>query len=287
MKKHSKWDDTQIKKLFSVVEKTKSENKSLLEAFKIFAKKTGRKPNSVRNFYYQEVENLKNDAGRADELGICAKNHNISVAKKFSNEETKKLIKEILRQKCLGNSVRKACLNLANGDAGKMIRYQNKFRSVLCGNKKLYSECLEELRKEGLGEKEIKRSNVVFMKKQEEKKLSDDDINSLFLGLIRLVKRSAAQTAAKEFENESEFASNALRNSLSKLALANQKIEALSCELEKVKTRSSRLEDENIKLKTKIAQYLSDRVVSSNKSKSLAKYLREMKQNGAEIKTKI
>ena len=109
MKKHSKWDDTQIKKLFSVVEKTKSENKSLLEAFKIFAKKTGRKPNSVRNFYYQEVENLKNDAGRADELGICAKNHNISVAKKFSNEETKKLIKEILRQKCLGNWVRKAC----------------------------------------------------------------------------------------------------------------------------------------------------------------------------------
>lgn len=287
MKKHSKWDNLQIKKLFSTVEKAKNENKSLLEAFKIFAKKTGRKPNSVRNFYYQEVENLKTDLKRAEELGISPEKHNVVNAKKFSNEETKKLVKEILRQKCLGSSVRKACLNLANGDAGKMIRYQNKFRSVLCGNKKLYSECLDDLRKEGLGEKQLKKNNVVFMKKQEEKRLSDDDINSLFLGLIRLVKRSAAQSAAKEFESESEFASNALRNSLSKLALANQKLEALSCELEKVKTRSLKLEDENIKLKTKIAQLLSDRVVSSTKSKSLAKYLRDMKQSGAEIKTKI
>lgn len=109
MKKYSKWDDAQIKKLFSVVEKTKNENKSLLEAFKIFAKKTGRKPNSVRNFYYQEVDNLKNNVGRAEELEICANSYNVNAAKKFSNDETKKLIKEILRQKCLGNSVRKAC----------------------------------------------------------------------------------------------------------------------------------------------------------------------------------
>lgn len=287
MKKIVKWDNNQIKKLFLTVEKTKDENKSLLEAFKIFAKKTGRKQNSIRNFYYHEVENLKNNNERAKVLGIDVSKHNIVLPEKFSNEETKNLVKEILRRKCLGFSTRKACLELANGDVNKMIRFQNKFRSVVATSREIYSQCLDELKREGLGEKEIKKGNIILMKKQEEKKLNDDDINSLFLGLIRLVKKSAAQSVAKEFESESEFAANALRNSLSKLAIANQKIENLSAELIKIKEQKERFEEENISLKTKIAQMMSDKVEKLNKNKSLAKYLREMKDNGAELKTKI
>lgn len=283
----NKWNAQQIKKLFLTVEKAKAENKSLLDAFKIFAKKSGRKPNSIRNFYYHEVENLKNDSERAKELGIDVSKHNVFLPEKFSEAETRKLVKEILRKKCLGISTRKACLELAEGDVNKMIRFQNKFRSIVQADKKLYSSCLEELRKEGLEERTIKKNNVVLMKKQEEKKLSEDEINSLFLGLIRLVKKSAAQSAAKQFESESEFATTALRNSLSKLALANQKNENLLRQLEKVKDRENKLEEENIALKTKIAQFMSDRVDRNNKNKSLAKYLREMKDSGAELKTKI
>lgn len=259
----------------------------MLEAFKIFAKKFGKKPNSVRNFYYHEVENLKNNPEKAKVLGIDISKHNIFLPEKFSEDETRKLVKEILRRKCLGVSTRKACLELAKDDVNKMIRFQNKFRSVVQGDRKLYSSCLEELRKEGLEERTIKKNNVVLMKKQEEKKLSEDEINSLFLGLIRLVKKSAVQSAEKQFESESEFASNALRNSLSKLALANQKNEILLKQLEKVREHENKLEEENIALKTKIAQLMSDRIDRNSKNKSLAKYLREMKDSGAELKTKI
>ena len=99
---NSKWSDREVKKLFSVVEEAKSQNKSLLEAFRIYAKKSGRKPNSVRNFYYQEIEQLKNSSKRADRLGINLENHLISRPERFTNEQSKALVKEILRKKFPG-----------------------------------------------------------------------------------------------------------------------------------------------------------------------------------------
>lgn len=50
MKKYSRWKDDEIIKLFNVVEKNKKENKSLLTAFSEYAKMSGRKRNSVRNY---------------------------------------------------------------------------------------------------------------------------------------------------------------------------------------------------------------------------------------------
>lgn len=285
MESCSKWKDSEVKKLFLTVEKAKQENKSLLDAFRSYAKKSKRKPNSVRNYYYMEVTSLKENKNRAEKLGIDVSKHDVLSLEKFSNEETKKLVKEILRQKCLGVSIRKACLNLAEGDVSKMVRFQNKFRSVLKTNSNLYNDILCELKTEGLQEKQ-KTPNVVYMKKQNQK-LSDDDINSLFLGLIKLVKKTTAEDVSLKLSSETEFANTTLRNTLSKLSSAEKLIQNLKSELEAVQKNLNFVKEENCQLKTKIAHFMSEKLLKTNKNKSLAGYLKAMKEKGNEVKTKI
>jgi hypothetical protein len=216
MKHFSQWEDSEIKSQFNCMLKTKKSNKSLLEGFREFAKKTKRKANSVRNYYYLEIENLSKDSERAKKLGINLSAHNVQHTDKFSDKETEQLVTEILRLKCLGFSVRKACLKLANNSAEEMLRYQNKFRSVMNNNKNLYTKCLMSLKKNGLSnpkfEKQIeKNENVVYMKKPEVQKLTDEDMNSLFLGLVKLVKKNAIENIEKNLISEAEFANSTLR----------------------------------------------------------------------------
>ena len=281
----SKWSNFEVKKLFQTVEKYKNENKSLLDAFKEFAKKSNRKPNSVRNYYYLEIRELSQNIERQKKLGIDLSNHKVNFSDKFSEEETKSLIKEILRQKCMGVSVRKSCLNLADGDLSKMVRFQNKFRNISATNRKLYEQCLSELKSEGLGIKSEKR-NVVYMKPQE-RKLSDEDVNSLFLGLINLVKKTAIENVEKSLVSETEFANTTLRQTLSKLSQAEKTVSTLSSELSSLQIENKKIREENILLKTKIAKFMSQQIVKTNKNKSLVKYLREMKASGNNIWTKI
>ncbi len=281
----SKWSNVEVKKLFQTVEKYKNENKSLLDAFKEFAKKSNRKPNSVRNYYYLEIRELSQNIERQKKLGIDLSNHKVNFSDKFSEEETKNLIKEILRQKCMGVSVRKSCLNLADGDLSKMVRFQNKFRNISATNRKLYEQCLSELKSEGLGIKSEKR-NVVYMKPQE-RKLSDEDVNSLFLGLINLVKKTAIENVEKSLVSETEFANTTLRQTLSKLSQAEKTVSTLSSELTSLQIENKKIREENILLKTKIAKFMSQQIVKTNKNKSLVKYLREMKASGNNIWTKI
>ena len=281
----SKWNNVEVKKLFQTVEKYKNENKSLLDAFKEFAKKSNRKPNSVRNYYYLEIRELSQNIERQKKLGIDLSNHKVNFSDKFSEEETKSLIKEILRQKCMGVSVRKSCLNFADGDLSKMVRFQNKFRNISATNRKLYEQCLSELKIEGLGIKSEKR-NVVYMKPQE-RKLSDEDVNSLFLGLINLVKKTAIENVEKSLVSETEFANTTLRQTLSKLSQAEKTVSTLSSELSSLQIENKKIREENILLKTKIAKFMSQQIIKTNKNKSLVKYLREMKASGNNICTKI
>lgn len=282
---NSKWSDREVKKLFSVVEEAKSQNKSLLEAFRIYAKKSGRKPNSVRNFYYQEIEQLKNSSKRADRLGINLENHLIVRPERFTNEQSKALVKEILRKKCLGLSVRKACLEQAGGDLSKMVRLQNKFRNVIKYEKDLYNECLKELREEGLET----GGNVVYLKKQEEKRLSDEDVSSLFMGLVKLVKRTAFENAERELYGQTKNISAELRETIAKLSAAEKRAQILKEDLILQEKKNKALTQENLELKTRLAKFMSEKIIktSNNKNKSLANYLREIREGGREVKTKV
>lgn len=290
MKNYSKWKDEEVKNLFKEVEKIKRENKSLLVAFKNYAKKSNRKPNSVRNYYYQEVSSLRDDSSRVKKLGINIVEHEICQAEKFSNKEAEDLVLEILRLKCMGLSVRKACLKLANNSINEMVRYQNKFRTTIKNNKKLYDNCMQRLKIEGLSSKKEKaKENVIYMKRPGERKLTDSDINSLFLGLIKLVKKSAAEGLEQGLVSEAQFANETLQKTLVKLKRSEQMIEQIMEENSKLKAIQNKVKEENLSLKTRIAQLMSNKILknTNNKNRSLAEYLKEMRQKGKDIKTKI
>lgn len=273
----SRWKDEEVKALFNMVEKYKIENKSLLHAFSEYAKLYGRKKNSVRNYYYQELNNLAKDNERCKSLDINIEKHKTNTINAFSELETRKIIKEILRLKCLGNSVRKACLTLAEGNVELMVRYQNKYRSVLKSNANLIGKLLEELKRDGLNVAEPKpaTSNIIQFKRPQQKSLDDKDINALFLGLIKLVKKTATENVEKKLSSELDFSNSTLRKTLVKLSNTTQELNEAKLEKNRLLSENNKLKEENKNLKSEIANFLNK---NKNKHKSLAEFINQIKE---------
>ena len=95
MKKYCMWKDAEVKCLFDFVQEYNKSNKPLSQAFKDYAQKSGRKPNSVRNYYYLELSNLLENTSRAKKLDISLAWHSKKQAKFFSEEETDQAMKKI------------------------------------------------------------------------------------------------------------------------------------------------------------------------------------------------
>lgn len=183
--KKSKWTRAQIDLL---LEKTKQGNVRM-HAFEEVAKQTRRKANSVRNYYYKNLAKEK------------------IVFASFSVAEITKMLREIVLGTSRGESVRSICLQLADGDKSKMLRFQNKYRAILRTTPKRIEDIKNELENEGYLVKmpyqptflDKLPSNVVTLPERD-KKLTDADINNLFLGLMRLVKKQAEDGAKNQIE---------------------------------------------------------------------------------------
>ena len=162
MQNISHWSKEEIQALFKFVEIKKHEGMPLIKIFDQYAAFTARHQNSVRNYYYKELAYLSQNPNFAKELEINLNNHQVTKATTFSADETNAIVNNIDNLKEEGYSVRKACLVLADNDAGKMIRLQNKYRSV--------------------------KSSQTFMgeiiKMPQRQVIGDEEIKALFLGLV-------------------------------------------------------------------------------------------------------
>lgn len=279
MKNYSRWKDKEIKQLFDIVEKNKKENRSLLSAFSEYAKLSGRKRNSIRNYYYQELSELQKNKSRANKLNINIKNHIVNESVLFSTDETREIISNILKLNSEGYSIRKACLKLANNNVELMVRYQNKYRSVLKSNPELINEITKELNiKNKVMEttKSNSPNNLIYFKKQEPKVISEKDINSLFLGLIKLVKKSAAESVEKKLISELDFANSTLRKTLVKLSKSEQDLKEMSSSFENIKIENEKLRLENAYLRSEIANFMNK--PKQQKQKTLSAFISEIKQ---------
>ena len=228
MTQYCLWKDEEVKKLFSFVEDYTKQGKSLSSAFKDFALKNNRKPNSVRNYYYLELNHLLENKSRAESLNINTSLHQKKQAKFFTQEETQNQMQQLLELKNKGYSVRKACLTIANGNIEEMVRLQNKYRSLL-KNQPSYLEKLG-----------YSNSNIIQMP-QRKNKLSDNDINSLFVGLVRLVKNQAKQDANIAIKQEKEHANQILRKTLVELANKEKQLSILRKQFELLKDETKLL----------------------------------------------
>lgn len=102
---------------------------------------TGRKPNSIRNYYYA---NLRGKPGTED-VPSARMPFNT-----FTDEEVYHLLRQVLTAQGKGISVRRCTMDMGKGDRTQMLRYQNKYRSILKSHPTLVREVVKQLQAEGI-----------------------------------------------------------------------------------------------------------------------------------------
>ena len=142
MNKINGYTEEEAKELVEYIAEGKKKGQPLTGLFEGYAKKTGRARGSVRNYYYALLRTTGDN--RVKQL-LRGKGLHAEKIVPFSEEETDRILREILMQKQKGLSVRRAVLNLSGGDDKLMLRYQNKYRNVLTKEpqrlEKLMHEC--------------------------------------------------------------------------------------------------------------------------------------------------
>jgi len=214
------WSDDEIFQLFKSVEQTKESGKAIRLAFEVHAREFGRKPNSVRNFYYHEVDSLKEDFEKRKRLGIKLENHTKSHFVEFSENEEEKLVEEIDKMRLSGCSVRQACRKLSGGDLGLMTRFQNKYQNIK--------------------KSELKKSNIIKFQNVK-RELSEKDINSLFMGLVQLIKKTAEEDVENKLLGEKRSSENLLKKAFCDLRKKDEQIFELQNKLEILKNENKNL----------------------------------------------
>ena len=135
------WKNGEEALLFNEVAKGRADGIPLKAVFEAVAEKTGRKPNSIRNYYYARVK----EGGMA-----AAGTFHCAAFVPFKEDEIRSLLRTVLAAQAKGVSVRACTLSMGQGDTKTMLRYQNKYRALLRTNPILVQEVLRELEAEGV-----------------------------------------------------------------------------------------------------------------------------------------
>lgn len=134
------WREQEDAMLFEEIEESVGRGTPLKSVFEAVAKKTGRKPNSVRNYYYARIKE-RDLSTRALHAGAFVP---------FSEEEIRGLLRTVLSAQANGISVRACTMSMGGGDNRTMLRYQNKYRALLKSRPALVREVAGELALEGV-----------------------------------------------------------------------------------------------------------------------------------------
>ena len=135
---HGGWQKQEIDTLQKSIDEAAQTGESLRSVFDRMGETLGRKPNSIRNFYYAQIRAQSQDMERALPFET------------FSQDEVSQLIKHVLTARAQGMSVRACVRRLAGGDRTLMLRYQNKYRSIIRTRPELVKKVMEELSANGV-----------------------------------------------------------------------------------------------------------------------------------------
>lgn len=184
------YTEEEARELVHYIDRGRNEGKTLSYLFATFGAGHGRAKGSVRNYYYTLLKSADREEVKALLAGTSLRAENI---REFTEEETDRVLREILLEKNKGFSVRRAISNLSGGDGKLMLRYQNKYRNVLKKQPERIDAILREL---GLESEKEKRAKMLQRRVEEE-------INSLYDRISRSLRE----------ENERLRAENALLRS--------------------------------------------------------------------------
>ena len=132
------WSDAEEKLLWETAEDAQSRGLPLKAVFEHIAERTGRKPNSIRNYYYQQVRERDADRPRAARFTP------------FTQGEVDDLMRQVLTATGQGQSVRACLSRISGGDHSRMLRYQNKYRSVIKSRPEYVQSIVDQLQADGV-----------------------------------------------------------------------------------------------------------------------------------------
>lgn len=135
---HGGWKPQEIAALEHGVEEAARAGESLRSVFDRLSDELGRKPNSIRNFYYAQLR-----------AGGEAEAERALPFETFTRQEVEQLVRSVLIARAQGMSVRACVRQLAGGDRTKMLRYQNKYRSTVRTRPELVRQIMQQLAASG------------------------------------------------------------------------------------------------------------------------------------------
>lgn len=132
------WQEAETARLFTAVREANAAGAPLRSVFEALSGDLGRKPNSIRNYYYACLRQQPDAENRTPAF------------QPFTPEETHELLRQVLMARGQGMSVRACVMKLSGGSHSRMLRYQNKYRTILKTRPEMIAQVCEELQREGL-----------------------------------------------------------------------------------------------------------------------------------------
>ena len=136
--RRSGWSDMENKLLWETADEAQQQGLPLKAVFEQIARQTGRRPNSIRNYYYAQVR--QHDGGEARPARFVP----------FTQQEVDWLMEQVLVARSAGQSVRSCLQKLSGGDHSLMLRYQNKYRAVIKSRPEYVKELVDKLNEQGV-----------------------------------------------------------------------------------------------------------------------------------------
>lgn len=190
------WREDETARLFQAVEQAGREGVALRHVFERLGKELGRKPNSIRNYYYAQLRQQPESAVQR-----------AAPFQTFTQEEVRKLLRQVMMARGRGQSVRSCVMEMAQGDHSRMLRYQNKYRTVLRREPALVEEICQELRQEGLPcpeptqmlpQEELIQPDSVAMAQL----LAEPAVHHMLEGMKELLRRASRETEAPALQRQ-------------------------------------------------------------------------------------
>ena len=180
------WQEDETTRLFTAVKEASATGAPLRSVFEALSDDLGRKPNSIRNYYYACLRQ-KPDAAYLRAAPFAT----------FTPEETHRLLRQVLMARGQGMSVRSCVMDMAGGDHSLMLRYQNKYRTLLKHRPEMIEAVREELRQEGLPYPKaptIDRADSAFCDPEDTaaaRLMAEPCVSAMLEGLKELLRRAA------------------------------------------------------------------------------------------------
>lgn len=136
--RRSGWSESENQLLWETADEAQQQGLPLKAVFEQIAKQTGRRPNSIRNYYYAQVR--QHEDGQPHAARFVP----------FTQQEVDWLMEQVLTARSEGQSVRSCLQKLSGGDHSLMLRYQNKYRAVIKSRPDYVRALVDRLNERGI-----------------------------------------------------------------------------------------------------------------------------------------